>query len=94
MRKGLIIVVTLVAGLLVYLYHSFYSPFYSEQKENVCPEEIEKLRKEEKYSCCIEPACTECFELVGSCNCDKIVSEGRTPCAECAKALSCEYKTE
>lgn len=41
-------------------------------------------------SCCMDPPCTECFDLIGTCNCDSLVAEGKIPCSECATALNCK----
>ncbi len=47
------------------------------------------FQKERRSQCCITPPCTECYEDLGYCECDYLISQGKIPCSECATATSC-----
>ena len=63
---------------------------------------IHKAEQEGNYRCCIKPACTMCYSegnkwnygQAGTCACDDLIAQGKEPCPQCARALSCDSSTE
>lgn len=49
------------------------------------------------YKCCIEPACTMCYDSAnkwnygqaGKCFCDEFIAKGEEPCPQCQKGIDC-----
>jgi len=59
---------------------------------------IEKAVLAGDFRCCIEPPCTMCFMeanqwnnmKAGTCACDDLIAEGKEPCPQCKRGLSCD----
>jgi len=43
----------------------------------------DEVDAEGNYNCCIKPACEECYEGHGDCNCYQAVKRGKSVCGEC-----------
>jgi hypothetical protein len=43
----------------------------------------DNLSHEGRYSCCVDPPCTECLFKYGQCLCREMVRQGRAACGEC-----------
>ena len=44
------------------------------------------LAQQGRYSCCVEPPCTECLLRQGECHCRGVVRQGGPSCGECTGA--------
>lgn len=74
-----------------------HKPSFEERREQVLlelHEAIEDAEEEGRYRCCIEPACTMCYQgdwiwKDGSCYCDDMIEQGEDDkvCPQCKNGL-------
>lgn len=106
----LFLLVIIVSFSLAYLFFNItsvdfidLSPEQMHQKI-IAQREIAIAKAEElgDYKCCIQPACTMCYDSAnkwnydqaGKCFCDEFIARGEEPCPQCEKGLACNSSSQ